>query len=150
MLKIRKILYLLISSIVFSLYSCFAHHHKLSFDVNTQILSSCDSGVIKKLCIDNDSIQPNGFLYEGGVILIWNGELEKTPNEINITNISNDYIFSKAGKKIKEYKLLPNSRYTIEKWGGHNGIGFTIKVWTDNKGRVYKTTNPECGMEGIR
>ncbi len=123
-IKVRSALIaLVLMCVVFVLYSCLAYHHRLSFDVDTQMLSSCDSGSIRRLGIKNDSVKPDGFLYEAGIRMEWEGKFDQIPNEIDMMNIPKEYFFVPGGVgREEEYKLLPNSRYTIEKWGGHNGV----------------------------
>ncbi len=96
--KVRNIfIVLILMFVMFTFYSCLAYRHQLSFNINKQILSSCDSGSIKRLRIENDSIKPNGFPYEGGVRMQWKGELDKAPSEINIMNIPKEYHIIEGG-----------------------------------------------------
>ena len=139
MRKKRNNLFLIICVLVFS--SCRVEN-PFYFDINTQTIYSCDKKVFYSINIDNDSIKPDGHLYEGGVILIWNDTISPPPSKINIDSIPDKYNIYRAGCiSHKRFKLNPNSTYTLSK-RGLGGVNYRIKIWTNFEGRVIKTSNP--------
>jgi hypothetical protein len=143
--KIRKYGFLLILTILLS--SCKTTDHEFYFDINKQSIKSCDNERIVKLLIQNDSIKPDGFLYEGGKFLIWKGNPSLAPDEFSFININKDFHYFE-GKSAKDFKFKSNCKYTIEKSGGGNP-SFKIRILTDSLGKVSKTTHPTCGLKSL-
>lgn len=143
--------YFYIAFVGLALLGCKRPGHELSFDVQRQVIISCNNNPIKKLSMENDSIKKNGFPLEGGLLIFWEGETSvRVPNELDLSNIPSGYVITKGGRDYKgrKYFFKPNSSYLIEKFGG--GISeFYIRVWTDSLGRVYKTTHPNCGLKSL-
>jgi hypothetical protein len=134
--------------LMFVLNSC--QKHSIYFDIKTQEVISCNNLAISSLSIDNDSIMPNGFPFEGSVFFTWQGELDLIPSNFSFDNIPKEYKCTKGGIIYKgKVKLKPNCTYTLQKSG--NGLSpCVIKIWTNSKGIVYKTTHPICAKnEGI-
>lgn len=128
--------------IFFILTSC--QKHKIYFDTKIQKVVSCNNLPINSLEVDNDSIKADGFPYEGGFLFVWQGDTELIPSDFSFSNIPKEYRCTKGGILYKsKIKLKPNCRYIVKKSG--NGLNpHVIKIWTDKRGIVYKTTHPEC------
>ena len=133
--------------IIFLLTSCKRTHHEFYFDIKNQKMVCCDNSPIYQLTIDNDSTTVDNFPYEGGMVLVWEGDRSIAPREFSFNNIPALYCFSK-GKSAKNFKFKPSCKYYIKKYGGGNP-SFKIKVWTDSNGKVYKTTHPSCGLKTL-
>jgi len=134
----RNNMFLIMCLLVFS--SCRVEN-PFYFDINTQTIFSSDKGVFYSINIDNDSIKPDGHLYEGGIILIWNDTISPPPNKINIDSIPDKYNIHRAGYiSHKKLKLKSNSTYILSKTG-FGGVAYKIKIWTDSKGKVVKIAN---------
>jgi len=143
--------YIYIGFVSLVLLGCKQQDHELSFDIQRQVLSSCNSNPIDRLSIENDSIKSNNFAVEAGLLIYWNGDTNvKIPNELNLSNIPSGYIIRQGGRDYKgrKYIFKPNSSYTIEKYGSGRA-GFYLRVWTDSLGRVFKTTHPKCGLKSL-
>jgi hypothetical protein len=136
---------ILISLVIFT--SCTTHH--IYFDIEKQRLISCNGDPLLKLSINGNS--GNGI--DDGCTIRWKGNNNESPFSIDINNLPKGYIELTGGiKRLKPFKLYPNSQYTIDK----SGMGLSphyIRIWTNAKGIVYKTTNPNCdcgdGDDGI-
>ncbi|MFB9077047.1 hypothetical protein ACFFLS_03605 [Flavobacterium procerum] len=128
--------------IFFILSSC--QKHNIYFDIKSQRIFSCNNIPIKLLEVDNDSIKANGFPYEGGFLFVWEGDNELIPSDFSFNNVPKEYRCTKGGILYKsKIKLKPNCGYIVKKSG--NGLNpDVIKIWTDKKGIVYKTTRSEC------
>lgn len=137
--------FLLILAILLS--SCKTTDHEFYFDIKQQSIKSCDNKGIFNLMIKNDSIKPDGFLYEGGKFLVWKGNLSLVPEEFSFININKDFHYFE-GKSARDFKFKSNCKYTIEKSGGGNP-SFKIRIWTDSMGKVYKTSHPSCGLKSL-
>lgn len=133
--------------LTFLFYSCKRSLHEFYFDVKNQKVISCDKVRFYELFIKNDSITEDNFPYESGKILVWKGDRGFAPYEFSFNKIPESFYFFK-GKSAKRFKFKSNCRYIIEKGGG-GSPSFRIKVWTDSKGKVYKTTHPSCGLETL-
>ena len=138
---INKLLSIFIISILFS--SCTTHH--IHFDIEKQQLISCNSSSFLSLSI-------NGI--NNNVSIKWKGNINETPHSLDLNNIPKGYDEIDGGiKRIKPFKLLPNSLYTISKDGMGRNPHY-IRIWTDSKGKVYKTTHPNCdsgdGNDGVQ
>lgn len=145
-----KFRYFLTLSIIFILFfaSCIRQNHLLYFDIEDQTFCSCNSISITNLSIKNDSITNTGFPVEGGVLISFSGDSnEKIANCIKLNNIPNNYKVFIGGKYLNQhdYKLKPNSSYTVEKYGSGT-TSFLLRIWTDSLGRVFKTTHPNCEL----
>lgn len=143
--KSQKYVFLII--LIFLFFSCKRTHHEFYFDVKEQKVISCDNVPIYSLSINNDSIKANGFLYEGGIILDWEGDRHSTPLNFSFNKIPNEYHYFE-GKSATSFKFKPNCKYTLEKSGG-GSPSFKIRVWTDSIGKVYKTTHSICGLKTL-
>lgn len=139
--------YNLLLIIILLFNSCKRTHHEFYFNTKEQKIISCDNVPMRSLSIDNDSIKIDGFPYERGVILDWEGDVSSTPISFSFDNIPNEYHYFE-GKSAINFKFKPNCKYTLEKSGG-GSPSFKIRVWTDSKGKVYKTTHAECGLETL-
>ncbi|MDD4969301.1 MAG: hypothetical protein PHT07_07705 [Paludibacter sp.] len=125
-------------------FSCIRVENPFYFDIKTQSIYCCDKKRFYDIDIENESIKPNGYLYEGVVLIIWKDSLNLPPSRINFDSIPKGYIISRAGNISKvKYKLRPNCKYKLSK-RGLGGVTFSIKIWTNFEGRVIKTSNPIC------
>lgn len=143
--------YFYIAFVCLGLLGCKRTGHELSFDLQRQVIISCNSNPINNLTIKNDSIKKNGFPLEGGLLIFWEGSTSvRIPNELDLSNIPLEYVVRQGGREYKGHKYFfkPNCSYMIKKFGG--GISeFIIRVWTDSLGRVYKTTHSKCALKSL-
>ena len=128
----KKILVILV---FFASISC--SNHKMYYNVDKQELISCNKLSFYNLSIDgvNDDIH-----------IYWRDYIN-TPEVLNLNNISDGYKKTSGGiKRMRPFRLEPNSEYTISK-SGLGKMTHMIKVWTDTTGKVFKTTNPNCDCD---
>lgn len=129
--------------IIFTLFtSCTTH--QIYFDIGSQQLISCNSSTFSSLSIDG---------YDNSVSLFWQDTINIAPHKLDLNNIPNRYKETTGGvKRVKPFKLLPNSQYTISKDGMGRNPHY-IRIWTNAIGNVYKTTHPNCncgdGDDGV-
>lgn len=130
--KSKKIL--LLSLLLF--FSC-KYNNDIYFDIDKQQLNSCN-GVLRNIVISSS---------DDGISLFWNDTMRTAPKTLNIDSIPVGFkITSKGLLRKNKFQMIPNTKYTIEKWG--SGVeSFTIDIWTDSKGKVLKTSNSKCGIE---
>lgn len=133
--------------LIFLMLSCRRTRHEFYFDVKSQKVVSCDKVPMYSLSIDNDSIKASNFLYERGVILDWEGDIDSIPLDFSFDSIPKEYHYFQ-GKSAVNFKFRPNCKYTLEKSGG-GSPSFKIRIWTDSKGKVYKTTHSSCGLKTL-
>jgi hypothetical protein len=82
-----------------------------------------------------------------GKVIDWKGERALTPLDFSFNKIPKGYHYFE-GKSATNFKFKPNCKYTLEKFGG-GSPSFQIKIWTDSKGKVYRTTHPTCGLKSL-
>lgn len=131
------------TSILLLLISCSKSKPSIYFDITNQELVECSRFGLKNIYIDNDATDKKGFLIEQQIQLKLNENIKNIPSKISINNIPNIYHIYKDGKKIEDLELMNNTSYTIS----HAVLGQTIvniRIWTDDKGYVYKTTKKHC------
>ncbi|AND64192.1 hypothetical protein B0A78_11495 [Flavobacterium columnare NBRC 100251 = ATCC 23463] len=136
-------------SLVFLLISCNSDTvHQIYFDVEKQVLYSCNESPLKNISIESDSISKEGFPINESMMLVWNNNQKSPPLEISFKKIPVYYTYTKGGIKrnIKYFNLKPNCSYFIEKWGGGKK-SFIVKIWTDSLRNIYKTTHKDCGSK---
>ncbi|MBW8361447.1 MAG: hypothetical protein K0M56_04595 [Kaistella sp.] len=133
-----KVLSLLI--IAFFILSC--SKPELHFDISRQELIECSNFKLNDIYIINDSIDKKGFFIEPQINLKWDNATE-APFSIPINNIPTSYIIYRDKKVIDNFRLMNNTSYTISQGVSGKSI-FSIRVWTDDQGIVYKTTHNDC------
>jgi hypothetical protein len=143
----KKIKCKILLLLIILLSSCKSSDHEFYFDIHEQSIITCDQQPIIKLLITNDSIKPDGFLYEKGSFLVWNGNQSSAPAKLSLNKISKGYYYFE-GKSAIDFRLKPKNTYTIEKSGGGNP-SFKIRIWTDLNGKIYKTTHQNCGLKSL-
>ncbi len=150
LMKLVKILsFSIISLILLALaigYYLMSHppHHEMYFNIDKQQLICCDKIKLGMLHIDDDS-------HKESISLFWEHDktINNPPEFLDLNNIPNGYKITSGGlKRKKPFRLPVNSSYTIEKSGG-GSPSFKIRIWTDSKGKVYKTTHSECGLKSL-
>lgn len=145
----NKLKYFLVLMLMLSILSCKRTHHEFYFDIKQQKVVSCDKVPIYSLDIENDSIKADGFLYEGGGLFVWKGDISSAPRDFSFEKIPKEYHYFKGGILSKlNFKFKPNCKYTLEKSGG-GSPSFKIRIWTDSTRKVYKTTHSECGLKTL-
>ncbi|MCB0540376.1 MAG: hypothetical protein KDC55_12660 [Ignavibacteriae bacterium] len=131
------IVVLLVFTMIFQ--SCF-QSNAIYFDTSTQELKSCNNKGIVRIYISNDSTNEN---YK----IEWKSEDNNFLKAVKINAIPEQYIISSGwqNKKVnnKQFKLSPNSYYTIERTQG-DASSFGIKIKTDSIGLVEKTNKSNC------
>lgn len=129
----------IITVLVVLFSSC--QNHKMYFDIEKQELISCNKKDFRSLGIDDEN---------DAYLLIWKDTINDVPQIINFNNLPKGYEVTMSGMKtIKSFKLKPNMKYELEKYGGGQN-SHIIKIWTDATGKVYKTTHPNCdGAYGV-
>ncbi|GEM55542.1 hypothetical protein B0A58_00325 [Flavobacterium branchiophilum NBRC 15030 = ATCC 35035] len=135
--KGKKILLLLISFLLF--ISC-KYKNDIFFDIEKQQLNSCD-GLLRNIILSSDN---------DGISLFWNNTTKSAPKSLKLNNIPKGYeVTTKGLLRKNKFKIMPNTKYSIEKWG--NGAeSFTINIWTDSNGKVFKTSHPICGIDNLQ
>lgn len=114
--------------------------HDFCFDINLQEVVCCDKKRIYYLDISSK---------DDSVSLRWTGKREDAPKKLKIDSIPKEYEQYRGGLSTKKkFKLNRNSKYLIEKGGG-GGVDFTINIWTDSNGKVFKTSHPTCRVVNL-
>lgn len=131
----------------FILFSCKRTHHEFYFDIKDQKMICCDNVRVYQFTINNDSITAKGFPYESGKVITWEGDRGLAPLEFSFNNIPKSFHYFESKSAIN-FKFKPNNTYSIKKFGGGNP-SFKIRVWTDSKGKVFKTSHSTCGLKTL-
>ena len=126
--------------ISFLLVSC--NKPKIYFDISKQEVVECNNFKLKDIYIVNDSIDKKGFFIEPRIYLKWNN-YKSAPNSIKLNNINKSYQILLEDKVINNFRLMNNTSYTISEAVSGKST-FSIRVWTNNQGKVYKTTHTDC------
>lgn len=127
------------SSLVIMLCSCSGHD--MYYDINNQKLISCDKKRFRMLEISGES---------DGVLLFWSDTARQAPKILSLNHISKEYEIRTGGlKRNKPFFLIPNESYLITK-SGSGEPDYSIRIWTNSKGTVFKTTHPKCGLESLQ
>ena len=113
--------------------SCFKSN-EIYFDIASQAVRSSSLKGIRQLYIENDSI-PEAFL------ISWEGSNNSVPDFVDFNSINEAYHINKGQKKIdnSKFKLMPFSKYTIERMQGDVGP-YYLYIWTDGNGKVFKAS----------
>jgi hypothetical protein len=122
------------------LSSCNKPH--IYFDIKKQEIIECNNFAITNIYVTNDSINEKGFFIEPPIHLKWNNS-NKPPFLISLTNISSYYQIYSNNKIINNFKLMNNTSYTISQAVSGKST-FSIRVWTNNQGSVYKASHSSC------
>ncbi|RMZ60819.1 hypothetical protein D1632_02240 [Chryseobacterium nematophagum] len=115
---------------------------KIRFEISKQEIVECGNFELGNIYIINDSINKNGFFIEPQVYLKWAG-VTKAPYSISLNNIPSSYQIYKDDKIVDNYKLMNNTSYTISQSVSGKST-FSIRVWTNEKGKIYKTSHNNC------
>ncbi len=133
-----KVKILLSSAIILLFTSCFSN--TIYFDLKDQAIKSCNPTGIKRIYIENKSL--NDYYSIG-----WTDTTSRAPGFINLESVQNGFTISVVGENKQipqsDFKLRPSTQYTITKSGG-DASSYEIKVWTDRTGYVRGTSQPEC------
>jgi hypothetical protein len=136
----KKISELKVFVIILCISSCFSSN-EIYFDIENQSVVSCNHKGIRRLYIENltnSEVYRIEFNNENGGIL---------PNRVFIDSISTAYlVFLDWHKKpipSAKFKLAPLARYKVERAQG-DASAFGIDIWTEENGKVYKSTNESC------
>lgn len=119
-------------------------HHDIYFNIDEQQLISCDKIKFRMLSLKNEN-------NEESLNLFWenNKDITDPPEFLDLNNIPKEYRITSGGiKSIRPFRLKFNTSYSIEKSGG-GSPSFKIRIWTDSRGKVYKTTHSSCGLESL-
>ncbi|WP_288790506.1 hypothetical protein [uncultured Elizabethkingia sp.] len=120
--------------------SCSKPH--IYFDIKKQEIVECNNFAINNIYFINDSINEKGFFIEPQVYLKWNSP-NKAPLSISINNIPSSYEIYKDNKIINSFRLMNNTNYTISQTVSGKS-SFSIRVWTNKQGKIYKTSHNSC------
>lgn len=129
-MNVRKLLMCALAIII-----CSCSDHKMYYDVKNQELISCDKKRFRMLEISSEN---------EGTTLFWYDTVNMAPNVLILNNIPDGYEIKTDGLRRKNpFLLIPNESYLIIKSGG--GVPEdSVRIWTDSKGKVYKTTKSKC------
>lgn len=141
---IRKIIInnKILLSFIISIFLSSCGKPKIYFNVSKQEIIECGNFELNNIYIVNDSIDEKGFFIEPQIYLKWN-DSKKAPFSVSLNNISSSYQIYRDNKVIKNFKLMNDTSYTISQ-GVSGKSAFSIRVWTNNQGKIYKTTHNEC------
>jgi hypothetical protein len=126
-------------SFIFVALLCSCTTNEISFDINKQQVVSCNSKTLYNLTVD-DKAGSDIFWLE------WE-DSSHAPLTINLARIPEGYQISKGGENVpisnRYITLKGSSSYIITRSGGDAG-DFEIEIITDEKGKVFKTSHPDC------
>jgi hypothetical protein len=118
--------------------SCFSN--SIYFDTEDQAIKSCNPTGMRRIYIENES--KNDYYS-----IVWSDTTHSTPDFITLKRIQSGFTVYVVGEfrqiPRSDFKLLPSTEYTIRKSGG-DASSYEIKIWTDSKGYVIGTDQPQC------
>ncbi|MFB3388684.1 hypothetical protein [Flavobacterium sp. LAR06] len=124
--------------ISFAILLCSCTGHDMYYDINNQKLISCNNKKFRMLEISGKSDE---------VSLFWSDTVQDAPKILSLNHIPKEYEIRTGGlKRNRPFFLIPNESYLIIK-SGSGESNHSIRIWTNSKGSVYKTTHPQCGMK---
>ncbi|SHF75065.1 hypothetical protein [Flavobacterium defluvii] len=120
---------------IFLLSSC--QSTDIYFDIKNQSIVSCNGRPLKRILIECDSLnlKDKDCYYD---LFVKNKNI-KIPSALNINEIINLYDL----KNVTQI-FYSNSCYKITFVGGGDDGYTDLKIWTNNKGQVYKTNKSTC------
>ncbi|HFK5552625.1 hypothetical protein CMU59_17535 [Elizabethkingia anophelis] len=127
--------------IIFTLSSC-NKKPQIHFDIREQKIVECGDFAINNIYIINDSVNEKGFFIEPRIYLKWSPP-NKAPFSISLSNIPTSYNIYKDNKIINNFKLMNNTSYTISQTVSGKST-FSIRIWTNEQGKIYKTSHNDC------
>ncbi|WP_312076947.1 hypothetical protein [Chryseobacterium sp.] len=112
------------------------------FNVQSQELIECSDFGLKQVSIDNDSVNAKGFSVEPPILLNWNSS-KNVPTKISFDNLDKRYKIIQDNQPLHNLKLMQHSRYKIS-YHVMAKQDYEITVWTDDGGKIYKSTRQKC------
>lgn len=116
--------------------------NSMYFDVAAQRIRSCSFKGVGQITLQNESIPD-----EEAITIYWIDYMKPIPSGIPLSEIGAQYYISTVSSMMKIenklFRLSANSMYRIERTEG-NEATVAIYVWTDQKGKIFKTDTKEC------
>jgi hypothetical protein len=112
------------------------------FDVDAQRIRSCSSKGVGQITLQNESIPD-----EEAITIYWTDYMKPIPASLPLSEIGIQYYISTVSSMVKIenklFRLSANAMYRIDRAEGGEAT-VAIYVWTDHKGKIFKTDTREC------
>jgi len=131
----NKSFFFIIAAII---YSC-KPNPQICFHINNQEIKNCGGSSINELWLQNDSTV-NGYYIEDEITVKWENK-KIAPSTLFLNKIPEGYTVN--GKRVEKINLMYNTSYSIINHSVYSSY-YKIKIWTNNNGKVYKTSHTDC------